>query len=306
MKTNLLALEFSFLVLWSSGFIGAKYGLPHAGTFTLLFFRYFILSIMLFAWLAVRGQLSFGCAAQIRRAAVMGLLAHCVWLVTVLEAIDLGVAPGIAALIAALQPMLTGIVAGPFLGEKINRWQWAGLLAGFLGVLVVVADRIGIGAAPWWAYLLPFVSALSLTAATVYQRALEIKTSDGFLPVLHNLTVQCAATAIVLLPFAIVVEDMHADWNVDFVFALGWLIIIVSLGAYGMLILLYKKCPATRVASLLYLTPPTTMLLGYLAFGNTITGNGIIGLGIAAAGVFCVRYFDRKQPGGEGVKRRPQ
>ena len=299
MKRNILAIEFAFLVLWSSGFIGAKYGLPHAGTFTLLFFRYLILSVVLFAWLAARGQLHFGGGTQIRQAAVMGLLAHCVWLVAVLEAINLGVAPGIVALVAALQPMVTGVVVGPILDEKVNRWQWAGLSAGFLGVVFVVADRIsGIGAvAPWWAYLLPFVSTLSLTAATVYQRSLEIKSPEGFLPVINNLAVQCAATAIVLLPFALSLENMQADWNADFLFALAWLIFVVSLSAYALLILLIKKCPATRVASLLYLTPPVTMVMDYLAFGNAVTRNGMIGLAIAAVGVFWVHRGEAKRSG---------
>ncbi|MGI9310111.1 MAG: DMT family transporter, partial [bacterium] len=233
--------------------------------------------------------------AQVRRAATIGLLGHCVWLITVIEAIRLGVAPGIAALIAALQPMLTGIVAGPLLGERVNRLQWAGLAAGFVGVAVVVADRIGDSGAPWAAYLLPFVSALSLTAATVYQRALEIKSPDGFLPVLNNLALQCAATALALLPFALILEGAHADWNAEFVFALAWLIVVVSLGAYGLLIWLLKKCQATRVASLLYLTPPVTMVIDYIAFGNAIGLNGLIGLCIAALGVFWVRRGERMQ-----------
>ena len=163
----------------------------------------------------------------------------------------------------------------------------------------MVADRIGgSGAtAPWWAYLLPFVSTLSLTAATVYQRSLEIKSPKGFLPVMNNLAVQCAATAIVLLPFALSLENMQADWNADFLFALVWLIFVVSLGAYALLILLIKKCQATRVASLLYLTPPVTMVMDYLAFGNAVTRNGMIGLAIAAVGVFLVHRGESKRSG---------
>ena len=300
MKKQILAVELVFLVLWSSGFIGAKYGLPYAGTFTLLFFRYLLLSVVLFAWLAVRGQLRFGGVTQIRQAAIMGLLAHCVWLIAVLEAIDLGVAPGIVALIAALQPMVTGVVVGPFLNERVSGWQWVGLSIGFFGVVFVVADRIGGSGtvAPWWAYLLPFISTLSLTAATVYQRSLEIKSSAGFLPVLNNLAIQCAATTIVLLPLAFWFEDFHADWNAEFLFALTWLTFVVSLGAYALLILLIKKCTATRVSSLLYLTPPTTMLMDYFVFGSMVTINGMVGLIIVAIGVVLTHR-------GESLPQKP-
>lgn len=291
MRGGIIAVEGVFLVLWSSGFIGAKYGLPHAGTFTLLFFRYLMLSVVLVGWLAMTGKLRrIGSFKQIRHAVVIGLLAHFVWLVAVLEATDLGVPPGTVALIAALQPMITGVLAGSVLGERVNIWQWGGLFAGFVGVLLVVGDRVEIDeTVPWWAYAVPLISTLSLTLATLYQRALEIRSSDGFLPVINNLAVQCVATTIVLLPFAAGVEGMAADWNADFVFALVWLTFVVSLGAYGLLILLVKKCPATRVASLLYLTPPVTMVMDYLVFGNLVTINGLIGLVIAAAGVFLVR-----------------
>lgn len=291
MKGGILAVEGAFLVLWSSGFIGAKYGLPYAGTFTLLFFRYLMLSVVLFGWLAMTGKLRrIGNKKQIRHAVFIGLLAHFVWLVAALEATDLGVPPGTVALIAALQPMVTGILAGPVLGERVNGWQWGGLFAGFIGVLLVVGDRVEIDdTVPWWAYSVPLISTLSLTLATLYQRSLETRTSDGFLPVINNLAVQCAATTIVLLPFAAGVEGMNAQWNAEFIFALAWLTFVVSLGAYGMLIFLVKKCPATRVASLLYLTPPVTMIMDYLAFGNLVTINGLIGLVIAAVGVFLVR-----------------
>jgi len=285
---SLLAVEAVFLLVWSSGFIGAKYGLPYAGTFTLLFWRYLLLSVVLLAWLAARRELHFGDAAQVQRAAGMGILAHAVWLVAVLKAIEFGVPPGIVALVAALQPLLTGVAAGPVLGERVAGVQWLGLLLGFVGVAVVVGDRMGGEAAAWWAYLLPLVSALALTWATVWQRKLEIRDA-GFLPVLKNLAVQCWASAVVLFPLALGVENLRAEWNGEFVFALGWLTFVVSLAAYGLLIFLFKHRPAAHVAALLYLTPPVTMLMDYLAFGAALTVNGVIGLCIAAAGVYLSR-----------------
>ena len=286
---GLFLVEGLFLILWSTGFVGAKYGIPYAGTFTLLFWRYLLLSVVLFIWLAVRGELRFGDSGQVKRAAGMGVLGHAIWLVAAIKAVEYNVPPGIVALIAALQPLITGVVAGPILGEKISRAQWLGLLIGFIGVALVVGDKIGGGEeAPWWAYLLPLVSALSLTWATVWQRSMEIK-STGFLPVLKNLAVQCWASTVVLFPFALGVENFQAEWNVEFVFALLWLTFVVSLGAYGLLIYLFKQCSASRVAALLYLTPPMTMVMDYIAFGAALTINGAIGLVIAAFGVFLSR-----------------
>ena len=282
-----LLVEFAFLLMWSSGFVGAKYGLAGAGTFTLLFWRYLLLSAVLFLWLAVRGDLRFD-RAQLRRAAGMGVLGHAVWLVAVIKATEYGVSPGIVALIAALQPLMTGVVAGPVLHECVTRAQWVGLLLGFVGVALVVGDQIHIGEAQWWAYLLPLVSAIALTWATVWQRSLEIQ-STGFLPVLKNLAVQCWASTAVLFPFALGIEHLRTEWNADFIFALGWLTFVVSLAAYGMLIFLFKHRRAPHVAALLYLTPPVAMLMDYFAFGAAITITGIIGMIVAATGVVLSR-----------------
>ncbi len=282
---GLLAIEGVFLIFWSSGFIGGKYGLLHAGTFTLLFYRYLLISVLLLCYLLVRRQLHFGDWGQVRRAAGMGILGHGVWLVAVLEATRYGAPPGMIALVASLQPLVTGVVAGPILGERVSGLQWAGLMIGFFGVVFVVGDSLGTNEdVVWWVYLLPFISALSLTWSTVWQRKMELQ-SLGFLPVLQNLAIQCWATTIIIFPLAIGVEDMHADWNGDFIFALVWLTFVISLGAYGLLILLFKHAPASRVASLLYLSPPVAMVMDYFAFGNVVTINGMLGLLIAATGV---------------------
>ena len=279
--------ECAFVVLWSSGYVVVKYALPHAGILTMLFFRYLLLSVVLVAMLAWRnGTLRLGSAAQLRRAAVTGTLAHAVWLYSAYLAVDLGVSPGAVALIAALQPMLTGVVAAPILKERGNRLQWAGLFIGFSGTLLVVGDQMGESAAPWWGYAVAFVPPISLTAATVYQRALEIRRSNEGMPIPNNLAAQCVATTAVLAPFAAGAEGMTANWNAEFLLALTWLTFICSLGGYALLMFLIKKSAVTRAASLFYLVPPATMVMDYFAFGNAVTINGMFGLLIAAIGVF--------------------
>ena len=286
----LLAAEGAFLLLWSSGFIGVKYGLEHAGTYTLLFYRYAFLSALLLVYLAATRRLRFGSWGTVRRAACMGILAHAVWLTAATESTKYGAPPGIVAIVASLQPLLTALAATPILGEKISRLQWTGLFVGFAGVVLVVADRLESDvSAPWWAYCLPLVSALSLTWATVWQRKMEMR-SLGFMPVMENLAVQCWASAAILLPFAWGLEGMHADWNGEFIFSLLWLSLVVSLSAYGLLIFLLKHSLASRMSSVFYLMPPVTMVMDYFLFGNSIAVSGAIGLAVAAGGVFLIHW----------------
>jgi drug/metabolite transporter (DMT)-like permease len=129
---RVLGLELLFVVLWSSGFIGAKYGLPYAGPFTLLLIRYVVVAALLGCWLYMRGDFKFYDRPAIIRAAIVGLLAHAVWLSAALGGIALGVSPWIVALITALQPMLTSVLSGPILGESILPVQWWGRVLGWL------------------------------------------------------------------------------------------------------------------------------------------------------------------------------
>ena len=286
---QILGLELLFVVLWSSGFIGAKYGLPYAGPFTLLFVRYVLVAILLLIWLSYRRKLRFHSKTAIARSAFVGVLAHAVWLSAALGAIALGVSPWIVALITALQPMATSVLSGPLLGEAISAVQWCGTGVGLVGVVLVVVTKLeGAGAVAPIGYLLPFLAAASMTVATLYQRHLNRTQPEQNLPVIQSLFVQAVASAIALWPLAVLIEGLSLQWSRQFVFALGWLIVVLSIGSYGLMLKLLEYRTAARVASLMYLTPPTTLVLGFLLFNDQIAWVDAVGLVIAAIGVILV------------------
>ncbi|MGF1536931.1 MAG: DMT family transporter [Elainellaceae cyanobacterium] len=285
---RIIALELLFVLLWSSGFIGAKYGLPYTGTFTLLFIRYVFVTLLLGLWLRYRRQLRFKSWAAVGRSAIVGLLAHAIWLSAVLGAIDLGVSLWIVALITALQPMATSVLSGPLLGEPVSPMQWVGMAVGLIGVVVVIAAKIGAQTdVSWLGYGLPFVSTISLTLATLYQRHINRRQDGLTLPVIPSLFVQAAASAIALYPLA-AWEGLQVQWTAPFIFALLWLALVLSLGAYGLMLKLLEYRTATRVSSLMYLSPPVTLVLGFLVFGDRLFWQDGIGLVVTALGVGLV------------------
>ena len=276
---RIVALELLFVVLWSSGFIGAKYGLPYAGPFTLLFIRYVLVAMLLWVWLCYRGELNWKNRGAIVRSSVIGLLAHAIWLSAVFGAIALGVSPWVVALITALQPMATGALSGPFLSERVSRLQWMGIGIGLVGVAFVVGAKIRLQTdVPWAAYALPFLSTISLTWATLYQRHINRGQSHKTLPIIPSLFVQATTTAIALFPLAVTVESLQVQWTGAFIFALAWFVVVLSIGAYGLMFKLLQYRTATRVSSLIYLTPPVTLGLGFLLFGDALTGTDMFGL----------------------------
>ncbi|MFP4145864.1 MAG: DMT family transporter [Phycisphaeraceae bacterium] len=288
-------LEILFVLLWNSGFIGAEFGLPHARPWTLLFWRYLALAGLLGLLLAVRGRLRWPGWSAAGIAAVVGVLAHAVWLGCVLVALDVGVPAGIVALVTALQPLVTGALAGPVLGEHTTARQWLGLVVGFLGVVVAVGARLSLDPAPTWGYLLPFGSVLAITAASLLQRRRERQRVPARLPGDLALFYQAAAgTAALLLP-AWWLEGFAADWTPRFVAVMAWLVLAVSLGAYGAMWRLLAREEATRVASLFYLSPPVTMAMAWVALGDRLILTDLIGLAVGAVGVLLV-YVGPRSP----------
>lgn len=273
----------AFVVLWSTGFIGAKFGLPHAEPFTFLLLRFVSVSVILAAAaVAVRAPWPRD-HVQIGRMVAAGLMIHGVYLGGVFSAIAQGVPAGIAALLVGLQPLLTAAVAPFYLGERITPRQWLGLGLGFLGVVLVVMDKLGlrpgdIGGAGWAAAAL-----IGITAGTLYQ-----KRHGASMHLLTGSALQFAACALVYLPIALLFETMRVDWTADFVFALAWLTLVLSIGAISLLHLMIRRGAAARIASLFYLTPAVTAAFAWLLFSETLSPAAIAGMVLAAAGVAIV------------------
>jgi len=276
-----------FVLLWSTGFIGAKYGLPYAEPLSFLCARYVLV-------IALMGMLALATRApwpkdprQWFHIALTGVLVHAVYLGGVFTAIRHGLPAGITALVVGLQPLLTALGAGALLGEKVLPRQWIGLVAGFAGVGLVVAHKVAAATAlpALGAMLVPAVVALlGITLGTLYQKrfcpGFDLRTGSviQFLPTL-------ALSALV----ASQTEGMVIEWSGQFVFALLWLVLVLSVGAVSLLNLLIRSGSAVNVASLFYLTPPTTALIAWAAFGETLTGLALAGMGLSVFGVWLAR-----------------
>lgn len=272
-----------FVLLWSTGFIGAKLGTPHAEPLTFLALRFAVVGVVLGGICVLARAPWPRSAREYGHLAVAGLLVQAGYLGGVFTAIHLGLSAGAAALIVGLQPLVTACLAGPVLGERIGRLQWLGFALGLAGVVLVLGpDANATGATP---ASLGFacVALLSITAGTVYQKrfaaGMDLRTGS---------LVQFAAAALLLVPIAFATETMQVDWTAEFVFALGWLAVVLSLGAITLLNVLIRRGAASKVASLFYLTPGTTALIAWAVFGETLAASGIAGLVVAAVGVALV------------------
>lgn len=272
-----------FVVLWSSGFVGAKFGLDYAGTFTILFWRYLLVVVIQGVLVSLMRQWQRMPLHVVARHMVVGALAHAGWLAAVLGAIDLGLSAGLAAFITALQPIMTGTLSARMTGERVAAREWLGLGLGLVAVAIVIGDGIALGGA-LLAYALPFLAVISITTASLVDRSATVS-NENEVPLVLVTFLHCLASLLVLAPLAVGIEGLQADWNGNLVFAIVWLAVVVSLAAYGLMFVLLRRMPAPRVASLTYLSPPVTMVMAWLLFGETLTFAGVIGLGIAALSV---------------------
>lgn len=295
---GLLGLELLFVLLWNSGFIGAEYGLPYTGPWTLLLWRYAALSVLLGLWLVASGRWAWPGRRAVGHTAVVGVLAHGVWLGCVLVAIDMAVPVGIIALVTALQPLLTGALSGLVVGERTGARQWLGLILGFCGVAIAVGARMTLDAeTPALGYLLPFGSVVGITVASLLQRRWARHGIRAALPLDITLFLQSVATTLAVLLPAWWIEAFATQWTMPFVATMAWLVIAVSLGAYWAMWQLLARQEATRVASLFYLSPPVTMLMAWVAFGDKVIATDLLGLVVAGVGVWLVyRRRARQRP----------
>lgn len=271
-----------FVVLWSTGFIGAKLGLPYAEPLTFLLLRFaLVLAILLPAcWLA---RASWPGPRETVHVAIAGILLQGGYLGGVFLSLHHGMPAGVSALITGLQPVLTAVAAGLVLGERTRSRQWLGLALGFAGVALVVGDRMVVAQLSAAAILFSVLGLLSITLGTVWQ-----KRHGGAVDLRTGAALQFIAAALALLPFSLLLESRQVRWSAEFAFALAWLVLVLSLGAIFLLLHLIRQGAATRVASLFYLVPPTTALFAWLLFGETYTWFAAAGMALGMLAVWLV------------------
>ncbi|WP_340104907.1 DMT family transporter [Rhodohalobacter sp. 8-1] len=275
-----------FVILWNSGFIGAEYGLPYAGPFTFIFYRYLALTMLVVLYLNVTNQLYWTGWRYVRQKMLIGVLAHGVWLSCVLLAIDYGVPAGLVALVVALQPLATGALSGKVVGEPTPWSRWAGLVVGFTGVAIPVLSRVDFqDYSNMFAWFIPLGSVIAITAASLYQRKLSLKKDHQKHSIGLSLFYQSLGTSVAVAVPALFIENFAVEWNFVFISAMIWLVLGVSFGAYALMWMLIDRMDATKVASLFYLGPPVTMIMAWLAFGDDVQIVDLAGLAIVFMGV---------------------
>jgi len=272
-----------FVLLWSTGFIGAKLGVPYAEPFTFLSLRC-TLVILLMLPLAVLLRARWpGTVREGAHIAVAGALMHGGYLGGCFAAVYHGMPAGVIALLVGLQPILTAFAAAPLLGERVTRVQWLGLVLGFGGVALVVWEKLALhalnGVSVAWAVL----ALASITSGTLYQKRycpqFDLRAGS---------VIQFSAALLILLTLALLTETREVRWTGEFVFALAWLVLVLSIGAISLLFHLIQHGEATRVSSLFYLTPLTTAAMAYFIFGETLNPAALLGMVIGIAGVALV------------------
>jgi drug/metabolite transporter (DMT)-like permease len=273
-----------FVVLWSTGFIFAKMGLPYAEPFTFVALRYAaVVAVMLPVALVLRASWPAR-AVDVAHLIVAGLLLHAVYIAGVFASIYHGLPAGISALIVGLQPVLTATLVGPFLGERVTARQWLGLLLGLVGVALVLGDKLAFDRATGGAVALAVCALVGITLGTIYQKRF-CTTAD----MRSSAVIQFAAAGLACLAVALPLETMRVEWSGEFIFALAWLGIVLSIGTVSLLFLLLRRGAAAKTASLFYLVPPVTALFAWALFGETLGTLALAGMALAAAGVALVQ-----------------
>ena len=280
-----------FVLIWSTGFIVAKFGLPYAPPLTFLAMRYALSIACFLLWIALARAAWPRGGRQWLHLAFTGVLMHAGYLGGVWVAVKHGMGSGLAALIVGLQPVLTALwVSGthatggtPQIEGRVTPRQWAGLVLGLGGLLLVVARKFGTGSEVTALTLGSAVLALfSITAGTLYQKRFvqfaDVRTAN---------VIQLTAALLVTLPL-LLFEHEAVVWNPDFLGAMAWSVLVLTLGGSSLLYLLIQRGAATAVTSLLYLVPPTTALMAWALFGEPITTFTLAGTALTALGVSLV------------------
>jgi drug/metabolite transporter (DMT)-like permease len=275
-----LAAPAIFVLIWSTGFIVARGMLPYAETATLLTIRY-VAAVVLLAVIAVAMRAPWPRGIRTwMHLLVVGVLINVGYIGGVFSSIERQMPAGVSALLVSLQPLLTAILAGPLLGEAVSRRQWIGLLLGLVGAALVIWEKARIGEATTLSVALSAVALFGITLGTLYQKRFLV-TMD----LRTGMVVQYGYAAIVFAVSALLFESMAVRWTAEFIGAMVWAVLALSIGANMLLFWLIRRGAASKVATLFYLVPPVTALFALALFGETFGVVALTGMGITVAGV---------------------
>ncbi len=273
---------FLFVLLWSTGFIGSKLGAPYSEPMTFLVLRYFAVLLVLGGSILVVRPARAMSMSDCLHAMVVGVLVHGVYLGAVFWAINHDMPAGVAALIVGLQPVITALFAGIMLGERVTAKHWIGMALGLIGITLVLGPKAGVVGAGINAATVGVCvfGVLGITLGTIYQKRFA-----QHMDMRGGVTFQYVGAFIVTLAAALVMEDFQVEWTGQFVFALGWLVLVLSIGAVTLLMMLIREGAVSKVATLFYLVPAATAVESYLLFGEELGIVQLIGMVIVIGAV---------------------
>jgi len=282
-------LEAGLLLTWSSGFVGARFSIDYAPALLVVFWRCIVVCLLLLPFV-LRSLRNTPFAVLLIHAAI-GLLAMAGYLTGVTQGIALGVPAGLAALCADLLPLGMALLAALAFGERLARQVWVGLIVGLLGVLWVTHNALVLGAAPLWAYGLPVAGMLSLAVATLWQK----RTSAQPMGLLPNLWLQCFVSSLAFAAIEGSQGSLAPVASVGFTLSVLWTVVLSTLGGYGLYWVCLRRSSATRVASVLYLSPPITLLWAWAMFDEPLSWQMALGMAISATGIWLVVRAEARQ-----------
>ncbi len=270
-----------FVLLWSTGFIGARYAMPWSEPFTFLAVRFGLAFLILAAIAAALGTAGMS-RRDIAVSLAAGVLMHGIYLGGVFWAVREGLTAGMSALIAGLQPLITAVLAGPVLGEAILPRHWAGLAAGFVGVVVVIAPKLGAGfeAVTW-----PMLAAALLAVAAISAGTILQKKFGSARNLVMGTAWQYVGAAVLMAAGSLALETHTVVWTGELVFAMAWLVLVLSIGAIFLLMIMIRDGAMAKVSSLFYLVPAVTAVMAWFLFGENLSWVQVAGMALATFGV---------------------
>ena len=271
---------FLFVIFWSSAFVSGQIIVQSASPFASLSFRFMIVALGFIIFAKIFNEKIFVKKSLIYQSAVTGILFHGFYLGGVFFSYSVGLSATLSALIVGLQPVLTNILSGPILKEKVTFTQWMGILLGLIGTIFVIGLDVG-KSIPLLGIIASIVALIGATTATIWQKKFTNKLSLSV-----NNFYQALAAAIFLLFASLLFEVSYINFTTSFILSMGWQIIMVSFGAFTILMYLIKIGSASKTSNLFFLVPPTTAIMAWFVLREELYRNDLIGLMIASVGVF--------------------
>jgi drug/metabolite transporter (DMT)-like permease len=285
----MLALEVGLIVTWSAGFVGVRFSSDHAPIFLVLLWRSLGSGLVLLPF-----ALGFGPSWRLRdviHQTLFGALAMAGYLGAFAYSISSGVPTGLVALITDMLPLMVAIMSWPLLRQFLTPRQWLGTFIGFAGVVLASGWSASIGNAPLWAYALPVIGTAALALATLLQE----RSSARAMPVYQSLCIQCLSAAVVFAVFAWAEGGVAPVMELAFIGGIAWLVFVATFGAWGLYYLALRKSSPARVTSVLYLSPPVTMIWAWIMFGEKLTWAMAFGFAVSLAGIIIFARSSHKE-----------